>query len=723
MHESWAYRLSPCPSESSSTRSSHLSVYTAASSVSSPPPSPTTGSKTKAFFGSPFADHAATPLPPPNPQPRPISRTSSSSDAPSDVSGPLSDASTKDTPRIPHTTPSRTLNADFFGVALLPTPPPSIRSLSHSSAGSRDTSTSPPPHRNALPPLSRFFPSRARYGSESDHPPPPSHGTNVRRERVHLDTGVPSGGTEAYHAGERTESPVDDQLVQAPPALLPHPPSMRLTPTATARPPTPPPSEPEQAKLQPGVTLSSSSLELELVKPLGTGSFSSVWLARDTNGQLNALELVRKSSLARSKSLRGRRSRTIDGTRPTRKHDWAKARAASDGDALPAPKSPLLSPQDQIPREKKIVGRHKGNGGRLVAVKMTERELCDSSSRSCVSFVREVEVLRHISHPSIVSYLHSFSTPTHHCLVLEHVGGGELLDLVDNPDSHARLDEPLVRRIWGELCRAVAWMHSVGLVHRDIKLENILLTVNPFARPLPSHSLIKLTDFGLSRFIDPAQPHLTTLCGSDSYAAPELVMGKVYDGRQTDAWACGVVLYTLATRRLPFDTASPLPGASRLETDREDHRRKRAERKALLNRIAVGTYSWPDVTATDAIDGPPRVEGVALARSEGLRRMVGRLLVRDPRKRARVADLWVDEWMRGEGAPPPPVLQADEVFNPALGGAVLEEVAPMPIVVNDEDGAEVEPDLDLDADPDEDEEGVLVDEEDIGPGHVVHQEH
>ena len=324
---------------------------------------------------------------------------SSGSDATSDVSGHRSEASTEDTPRLPHTTPARTLNAEFFGVALLPTPPPSIRSLSHSSAPSRDASTSPPPHRNPLPPLSRFFPSRARYGSESEHPSPShAHGTNVRREFVHLDTGAPFGA-EAYHAGEQTESPVEDQLVQAPPALQPHPPSTHLTPTATAHPPTPPPSEPEQVKLQSGIMVSSSSLELELVKPLGTGSFSSVWLARDTKGQLNALELVRKSSLARSKSLRGRRSRTIDGTRPTRKHDWAKERAASEGDALPAPKSPLLSPQDQIPRAKKIVGRHKGNGGRLVAVKMTERELCDSSSRSRVSFVREVEVLR-VSLPS-----------------------------------------------------------------------------------------------------------------------------------------------------------------------------------------------------------------------------------------------------------------------------------------------------------------------------------
>ncbi|TFK79030.1 kinase-like protein [Polyporus arcularius HHB13444] len=487
---------------------------------------------------------------------------------------------------------------------------------------------------------------------------------------------------------------------------------------STERPPTPPGSDPEQVipyfKPEPGVTLSSSSLSLELVKLLGTGSFSSVWLARDTQGQLNALELVRKSSLARSKSLRGRRSRTIDGTRPLRR----KPKDRSAGDAMA-----ILSPRDEEPA--KSLGR---KCGRLVAVKMTERAMCDSNSRSRVSFVREVEVLRHISHPSIVSYLHSFSTPSHHCLVLEHVGGGELLDLVDNPASHARITEPLVRRIWGELCRAVAWMHSVGLVHRDIKLENILLTTDPFAESLPSSSLIKLTDFGLSRFIDPEQPLLTTLCGSDSYAAPELVMGKPYDGRQTDAWACGVVLYALATRRLPFD-ASPPNGMiphdhpPQLEADWEVQRRNRADRKALLNRIAQGDYSWPDVPANLTEER----RGVALAGSEGIRRMVARLLVRDPRKRARVVDLWADEcgWMHGEGAPPPPVVDNPPVPPSPASRPVDTGDDTVPIVVNGVDGAEFEADVDayLDADAEAEDEGVLVDGEDIGPGSVVRQEH
>ena len=113
--------------------------------------------------------------------------------------------------------------------------------------------------------------------------------------------------------------------------------------------------------------------------------------------------------------------------------------------------------------------------------------------------------------------------------------------------------------------------------------SDILLTSNIFASasgpadlllPPVQTPLVKLTDFGLSRFIDPAAPLLSTRCGPEAYAAPELVLRRssvsaqgagegYYDGRQTDAWACGVVLYALATRQLPFDNPPPwLPSSN-----------------------------------------------------------------------------------------------------------------------------------------------------------------
>ncbi|EJU05811.1 kinase-like protein [Dacryopinax primogenitus] len=324
--------------------------------------------------------------------------------------------------------------------------------------------------------------------------------------------------------------------------------------------------------------------------------------------------------------------------------------------------------------------------GRLVAVKCLDRAMCDANDRTRISFVREVEVLRHVCHPSIVSYLHSFTTVTHHCLVLEYLAGGELFSLLDNDDKYRRMTEPLVRRMFGELVRAVGWMHGVALVHRDIKLENILLTCDPFLissypslDDLPT-PLLKLSDFGLSRFIDPAKPLLQTRCGSESYAAPEIVMGQKYDGRQTDAWACGVVLYALATRVLPFD-----PNATDAHAGTGgSFRGGREGRKALLFRIAKGDYSWPKdprpsfpvpdmLTPHGTIDSDP-VRSLNLA-TPGLKHVVARLLVRDPAKRAKVIELWDDEWMQGPGAPAPPHRDADSKRAELVDGDSIGEIA------------------------------------------------
>lgn len=121
----------------------------------------------------------------------------------------------------------------------------------------------------------------------------------------------------------------------------------------------------------------------------------------------------------------------------------------------------------------------------LAAVKLLARSTVSANARTRISFVREVEVLRHIAHPGIVSYLSSFSTPTHHCLVLERLQGGELFELVSDQANRDRMllpgcgpgytdttGEGFVRRLFGELCKAVGWLHEVHAVHRDIKLES-----------------------------------------------------------------------------------------------------------------------------------------------------------------------------------------------------------------------------------------------------------
>lgn len=319
----------------------------------------------------------------------------------------------------------------------------------------------------------------------------------------------------------------------------------------------------------------------------------------------------------------------------------------------------------------------------IVALKMLERVPCMHNERLKVSWVREVEVLKHIAHPSIVRFISSFSTPKHHNLVLERVGGGELFELLASHSLELAKREWLVRRLFGELSNAVGWMHAINLVHRDIKLESkcfsflffpdcqkqisfahcrdclfpdILLTFDLFSTDLRPSSLgpgplLKLTDFGLSRFIDPNSPSLETRCGSEEYAAPELIMGKRYDGRKTDTWAMGVVLYALLTGCLPFleDTATTTSGVGR---EGQSGERDAKARKTHLLRIAKGDLRWPASGNDQSLDVSINDESTAggFAPNNRLvtpaaKHMVGRFLRRDAAKRATAWEAWDEEWM------------------------------------------------------------------------------
>ncbi len=195
-------------------------------------------------------------------------------------------------------------------------------------------------------------------------------------------------------------------------------------------------------------------------------------------------------------------------------------------------------------------------------------------------------------------------------------------------------------------------------------LPDILFTVNPF---LPEYQdangsidvdklptpLIKLSDFGLSRFIDPDHPLLRTRCGSESFAAPEIIMGQAYDGRNTDSWAVGVILFALVAGELPFDDS--VWGTPAMEG--ESTRRKR------MMRIARGHYEWP--ANVDA--------------SLEVREMVAKLLERDPAKRARVGDdLWDYDFLKGSGVGRPgrvpATLDVSEGMTRILDGILLHSV-------------------------------------------------
>ena len=123
------------------------------------------------------------------------------------------------------------------------------------------------------------------------------------------------------------------------------------------------------------------------------------------------------------------------------------------------------------------------------------------------------------------------------------------------------------------------------------------------------HPVVTLTDLGLSRRVADDE-RLETRCGSDDYAAPEVIMGQPYDGRATDAWSLGVLLYALLENRLPFD---PPPGVG-------DHATQLRMRSRTSHRIARVDWRWIEYGARDGQEGEGEHEAdVAKFDAEGLR--------------------------------------------------------------------------------------------------------
>lgn len=156
---------------------------------------------------------------------------------------------------------------------------------------------------------------------------------------------------------------------------------------------------------------------------------------------------------------------------------------------------------------------------------------------------REIEVMKKIKHPNLIRMFELFQISNKLYFVLEWAGHGDLLQYVR---LCGPLKEESCRQFFHQLCVGVQYLHDSGVVHRDLKCENILLT---------KKQVVKIADFGFARLIG-ATDVSKTYCGSAAYAAPELLQGIPYQGPIADLWSLGVILYIMACASMPFRDSS-----------------------------------------------------------------------------------------------------------------------------------------------------------------------
>ncbi|KAJ3206836.1 hypothetical protein HDU67_007904 [Dinochytrium kinnereticum] len=194
-----------------------------------------------------------------------------------------------------------------------------------------------------------------------------------------------------------------------------------------------------------------------------------------------------------------------------------------------------------------------------VAIKVIEKAQIQSP-KQVARLQREIRFLKLLYHPHIVKVYDVIETDDFIYIVMEYAAGGELFDYIV---ANKRVKENEAREFFRMVLSAVDYCHKNAVIHRDLKPENLLLD---------DRKSIKIIDFGFGNNFT-MDGLLDTFCGSPFYAAPEMILGKKYEGPEVDMWSLGVILFALLCGHLPFDDE---------------------DMKELYKKIASGSYTCPD---------------------------------------------------------------------------------------------------------------------------------
>ena len=177
--------------------------------------------------------------------------------------------------------------------------------------------------------------------------------------------------------------------------------------------------------------------------------------------------------------------------------------------------------------------------GRLVAIKsINKTKIISERQKKKINI--ETNIMKTLSNSNyIVKFYETYETKKHICIVMEYICAGDLLSYIR---KRSKLNENIAKYIFKQIILALQYIHNNNIVHRDIKLDNILIDLD---------NKIKICDFGVSKIIN-SNDKMFEQCGTPTYIAPEILRNKGYEGFKVDVWSSGVVLYAMLSGTVPF---------------------------------------------------------------------------------------------------------------------------------------------------------------------------
>jgi 5'-AMP-activated protein kinase catalytic alpha subunit len=269
---------------------------------------------------------------------------------------------------------------------------------------------------------------------------------------------------------------------------------------------------------------------------------------------------------------------------------------------------------------KRIVHRETGDefAMKILAIdRIKENNLVDQVKR-------EISILKQLNHPNIVALKEVLKNKRHMFLITELIKNG---DLFDRLALQHKFPESQSRDLFRQMLTAVAYCHARGICHRDLKLENILLTED---------MQVKIADFGFSNafWLDGLENEITlkTLCGTSNYLPAEILRHESYLGSQVDVWCLGIILYAMVAGKLPFD-----------EEDNE----------LLFASIVKGEYIMPSTFSAPLQD------------------LIRNILNVDPKKRLTITKIFMHSWMQSDDDIIPHTVVAEDDYSDIASQATM----------------------------------------------------
>lgn len=233
-----------------------------------------------------------------------------------------------------------------------------------------------------------------------------------------------------------------------------------------------------------------------------------------------------------------------------------------------------------------VKGEHSGE---LFVIK--EIDISEMSDAEKKEALKEAKIMESLNHPNIIRFKEVYKTKKGAlCIVMDYADGGDLLQKMKDAKGNY-FPESQILDWFTQLALAIKHCHDRKILHRDLKAQNIFLTVQDY---------VKLGDFGIAKVFQKTQDKAMTLVGTPYYLSPEIILSKPYNF-EADIWALGVLLYEMCSFRPPFDSNS-LTG--------------------LAEKIISGKY----------LPIPSQY-------SENMRKLISRMLEVDPNKRATIHEI------------------------------------------------------------------------------------